>query len=96
MVSLLQSQTRTGSPTDRGDEGIQGFPLSDYCCISLLPPLAYVNKAKTPVGSEADHMATINIHMKRMTRQMEEGNTYILSGKYSNLREMCRKSTNSL
>jgi len=81
MLSLVQSQTTKGSPTDSGDEGIQGFPLSDYCCINLLPPLAYVNKAKEPVGSEADHMANINVHMKRMTRQMEEGNTNILSGR---------------
>jgi len=58
--------------------------------------MAYFNKANAPVGSEAFYMATINIHMKRMTRQMEEGNKNTLPGKCSNLREMCRKSTNSL
>lgn len=52
------------SPTDSGDEGIQGFPLSDYCCISLQPPLAYVNKSKALVGSEAYHTVIINIHIK--------------------------------
>jgi hypothetical protein len=58
--------------------------------------VAYVNKTKALVGSEADHMATTYVHMKGMTRQMEKGNTNIMSGKCRNLREMCRKATNSL
>jgi hypothetical protein len=47
------------------DTSAPGLLLFAYCCISLQPPLPYVNQPKALVIPNSDHMV-ITIHVRSM------------------------------
>jgi len=50
-----------------------GFLLFAYCCISLQPPLPYVNQPHTLIIPDTHHMV-ITTHVKSMaTRRIQDG-----------------------
>jgi len=50
-----------------------GFPLSAYSCIPLQVRFEYVNQPKALINNKGYQLIiTINIHMKKTGRQLEE------------------------
>jgi hypothetical protein len=76
------------------DSSVPGFLLFAYCCISLQPPLPYVNQPKIIVIPDSHHIV-ITLHVKSMATKMDAIRRYAGGGR-NHCRDMQRASVSRM